>query len=125
MTRLESMDQVDAAFEHLINYPDVLAELANGQRVMMVSQSGSMAFARPGDLTSGWEEIGRASDLLPFLQSIAEVSEDVRKLPKNSATRKRVVRLARLLFGLHRSYELIVDLHNGRMIDRNEARAAS
>jgi len=33
--------------------------------------------------------------------------------------------LARLLFGLHRSYELIVDLHNGRMIDRNEARAAS
>jgi len=125
VTRLESMDQVDAAFEHLINYPDVLAELANGQRVMMVSQSGSMAFARPGELTVGWEEIGRASDLLPFLQAIAEVSQDLRRMPATSASRKRVLRLARLLFGLHRSYELIVDLHNGRMIERREAGAAS
>ena len=122
MNRHASMDFIYAALHHLLRYPDVLAELAAGRRFLMVSDSGSMGFARPDELTVGWREIGRASDLMPFMQAIAKFEADAHRCRHKSKACRKLLRYGWLMIGLHRSYDLLVDLHQDAVNPKRRAK---
>lgn len=115
MNRSQSAAEVDKAINHLVCFPDVLVDLAAGRRVFKVAtqgaSTGSIAFSSPRELSVGWREFARASDLLPFQIAIAKVGSSFKKFPMRSMARTRAERFGWLLVGLARSAYLLVDLH--------------